>query len=276
MPEIIYRDKTELIRRALFDVQNEVGLGRDEEVYHQAFCHWLKDASIPFESKRAHHLMLGGKIAYSLFPDVVVWGCITVELKAFARRLRGEDCVQLFNYLKRRGDRLGLLANMGLDHVHVDRFVYQSVDSVVSANWTAWDGCIFGAYRDLGYALRDAILSVYDEHQTGYGSVVTNKLIAFALAMAKLGYTVNPAGLSAFRGTDLGASKLDCMLIENKILLTQTALFDKNEFNIHRGLSFMKALNIPFGLAVNFGKRKLEINALSLSSIRGTPLASAV
>ena len=274
MAEIIYRDKTELIRRGLFDVQNEVGLGRDEEVYHQAFCRWLKDASIPFESKRAHHLMLGGKIAFTLFPDVVVWDSITLELKAFPRRLRDDDFVQLFNYLKKRSDRLGLLVNMGLDHVHVERFIHQPVDSAVTANWSAWDGSISGENRDLGYALRDAIMSIYREHQTGYGSVVTDKLITFALAAARLGYKVGPVGASSFRGADLGTSNLDCMLIENKILFTHSALFDKNDFNIHRGLSFMKTLNIPFGLAVNFGKKKQEINALSLSSIRGTPLAS--
>jgi len=64
MQELIYREKTEVLRKGLFDVQNEVGLGRDEGVYHRAFCQWLEAAAIPFASKPAHHLHVGDEIAY--------------------------------------------------------------------------------------------------------------------------------------------------------------------------------------------------------------------
>ena len=33
---LIYQSQTQLLRRCFFDVQNEVGLGRQEEDYHQA------------------------------------------------------------------------------------------------------------------------------------------------------------------------------------------------------------------------------------------------
>jgi GxxExxY protein len=274
--KMIYRDKTELIRKGLFAVQNDVGLGRSEDVYHRAFCLWLDEAKIPFFSKRAHHIMLDDQIAHTLFPDIVVWDCITIELKSYPRRLRDEDRVQIFNYLKRRRDKLGLLVNMGLERVHVERIVYDEPQNSVVENWEDWSGLISGKPREIGRSIRDAVLNIYQSHGTGYGTEVTEKLIASALRNATLSYSVNPQGSSNYQGVDLGNSLLDCLVIEKEFLLVFTSLFDANVFNIHRARSFLKSLDLPYGIAVNFGKQNYEINALINipSSIRGTPLAS--
>ena len=52
------------------------------------------------------------------------------------------------------------------------------------------------------------------------------------------------------------------MVINKEILVVFTSLFDDNSFNIHRGRSFMKCLGLKWGLALNFGKKALEVNAL--------------
>ena len=70
---LIYEDKTELLRRCFFDVHNEVGLGRQEEAYHQACKLWFQEHGIPFASKPPHPLMLEDQEAYVLYPDFVVW-----------------------------------------------------------------------------------------------------------------------------------------------------------------------------------------------------------
>ena len=79
---LILAEKTEVLRCGFFDVQNRVGLGRDEEDYHQAMKVWLSDNDIPFRSKYPHPLMLYGQVAHTLIPDVVAWDEITIELKA--------------------------------------------------------------------------------------------------------------------------------------------------------------------------------------------------
>jgi len=56
---------------------------------------------------------------------------------------------------------------------------------------------------------------------------------------------------------------LDCIVIEDCILLTFTALFDNNEFNINRGKSYPKALGLGWGIAANFGKTKVEFSGIS-------------
>ena len=79
-------------------------------------------------------------MAHTLYPDFVTWDAITVELKALTRRLHDEERVQIFDYLKCRGDRLGLLVNMGLHRVHVERFVYDPPAHAIVENWDYWTG----------------------------------------------------------------------------------------------------------------------------------------
>jgi GxxExxY protein len=109
---LIYEEKTEILRRCFFDVQNEVGLGRQEEDYHSACKMWGSNHTVPLTSKQPHPLSFHGQVALTLFPDLVAWDSITIELKAVPRSLRKTEFVQLFDYLKCRNDRLGLLVNM--------------------------------------------------------------------------------------------------------------------------------------------------------------------
>ena len=259
---LIYEEHTGLLRRCFFDVQNEVGLGRDEESYHQACVLWLQAAGIPFCSKQPHRLYLGNEEAHTLFPDLVVWDAISVELKAVPRKLAKAEFVQLFDYLKCRGDQLGLLVNLGLDRVHVERVAYQPPIYALREDWRHWQGSIQAPDREVGAEVRKALANIYREHQTGYGDEVTRKLILFELTRRGLAFVITPVAPATFLGQKVGEGALDCFLEEARILLVYTALFDDNQFNISRGLSFMKSLGISWGVAVNFGREVAEITGL--------------
>jgi GxxExxY protein len=259
---MIYEDKTQILRGGLFEVQNEVGLGRSEEVYHQAFREWLISNDIPHASKPPHEIQWDGDIVHVLYPDFVAWDCITFELKSLPRHLRDEERVQIHNYLKRRGDKLGLLVNMGLNRVHVERIAHDAPAYQMAEDWNAWDSPISGEIRDTGLAIRKMIQSIFQQHQTGYGSEIVEKLVLFGLDRIGLSVVRNPSGISHYRGKPLGESNLDCLVVNGQILITLTALFDDNEFNVLRGQSFLKCLDLKWGLAINFGKKSLQINAL--------------
>jgi len=261
---MIYEKETGLIRSGLFEVQNEIGLGHHEEIYHKAMVIWLKQQNIPFTSKAPHPLLFDDHVAHMLYPDLVVWDKMTIELKSVPRHLREPEQVQIFNYLKRRNDKLGLLVNMGLDRVHVERIVYDPPVYEHIEDWQHWNNRITETDRNTGLRIREILQKVYDVHQTGYGTEVLEKLILFGLQKQGLHFISSPKGTSLFQEHVLGETPFDCILIENRLLLVFTALFDDNQFNISRGLSFMKCLNIPWGIAANFGKNEVQINALSI------------
>lgn len=260
--DLLYEDKTEVLRRCFFDVQNEVGLGRQEEGYHQACVIWLKQLGVPYRSKPAHNLLLGGEIAHTLFPDLVAWDAITVELKAVPRKLANSERVQVFDYLKCRNDRLGLLVNMGLDRVHIERIVYDPPEYQLKEDWQYWSGRIDGRNREAGAEVRAALGAVYEAHQTGYGEEVTEKLILSELRRRGMGFVAAPLSKAYFRGCEVHEAPLNCLVIEGSILLVYTALFDSNQFNVSRGLSYLKALGLHWGVAANFGREIAEFVGL--------------
>ena len=67
---LVLEDKTKMLRRCFFDVQIRVGVGRDQEEYHQAGTLYLKDNQVPFTSKQFPSLLLYGQVAHKLFPDI--------------------------------------------------------------------------------------------------------------------------------------------------------------------------------------------------------------
>jgi GxxExxY protein len=261
---VIYEKETGLLRRGLFEVQNEVGVGRREEAYHQALGIWLEGERVPYRSRAPHCLHLGGQVAYTLYPDFVVWDTITMELKALPRSLHDEERVQIFDYLKCRGDRLGLLVNMGLDRVHVERVVYDPPQYELIERWDHWNDKIRGDAREVGASVRDALLAIFHEHSTGYGTEVTGKLIESALNHRRLPFRVAPSVRAEFRSLQVDEAPIDCLVIADRILLVFTALFDSNQFNISRGLSYLRAMHLEWGIAANFGKRALQLTGLHL------------
>ena len=223
---------------------------------------WFADRGVPVVSKLPHRLLFEGQVAHSLFPDFVGWDAIAVEIKAVPRKLATSEWVQVRDYMKCRNESLGLLVNFGLDRVYVERILHTPAPTTLSENWNEWTGRIDGSDRELGVTVRGILQSIYAEHATGYGDEVVAKLVTFALASRKLSFVVNPIAMAYFQHTVVDESPLEFLLIEQRLALVQTALFDSNEFNISRGLSFMKTLGIPWGIAVNWGKTQVEFTAL--------------
>ena len=189
---LVYQDQTRLLRKCFFDVQNEIGLGRKEEAYHRACTLWLRHNRVPFRSKLPHHLLLVGSVAHTLIPDLVIADSITIELKTVPRKLASFEYVQLFDHLKCRNDRLGLLVNLGLDRVHVKRIVYDAPKYQLTENWQHWTGMIDGRPREVGMKIRSALATVFDGHATGYGQETTNKLVRYAINQHQLACRIAP------------------------------------------------------------------------------------
>ena len=98
---MIHPDLSYALQGGLFTVQNGVGLGRPEEVYHQAFTIWLKRNGFHYISKPPYPLRYDGEIVHTLFPDLIVEDNIVIELKAKARKLQAGDWVQIINIVFR-------------------------------------------------------------------------------------------------------------------------------------------------------------------------------
>jgi GxxExxY protein len=261
---MLFEEYTYQLRQGFYAAHNEVGLGRQEEAYHRACRLWFAENEVPVASKPPHALLLDGEEACVLYPDFVGWDAVSVEIKALPRKLNMSEWVQIRDYMKCRGEALGLLVNFGLDRVYVERVTHTPRKTSLVENWEYWQDSISGEDRDVGIAVRDALRSVYGQHTTGYSDKVLSKLILFALTRGGLSVTVHPIAKAFYRDVQVDESPLECLVVEERLVLVYTALFDSNDFNTSRGLSYMKTLGLPWGVAANFGKERAEFRGLRI------------
>ena len=98
---------------AAMEVQNELGMGFLELVYHDALNVELGLRGIPYETEKPIAITYKQKPLDRVYKaDLVCYGNIVVELKS-VEKLKAEHTAQLLNYLKATGMPMGILINFG-------------------------------------------------------------------------------------------------------------------------------------------------------------------
>ena len=112
-PNNTYDQELYAIIGAAMEVQNEMGEGFLELVYHDALNVELGLRGIPFETEKPITITYKGQpLDRSYKADLVCYGNIVVELKS-VEMLKAEHTAQLLNYLKATGMPMGVLINFG-------------------------------------------------------------------------------------------------------------------------------------------------------------------
>lgn len=95
------------------EVQNTLGQGFSELVYHEALCRELRMRNIPFESEKEIRVMYKGEpLERTYRADIICYDDIILELK-MTSSLLPEHTAQLLNYLRSTEKRMGILINFG-------------------------------------------------------------------------------------------------------------------------------------------------------------------
>ena len=98
---------------AAMEVQNEIGEGFLELVYHDALNIELTLRGIPYETEKPIVITYKGQLLERMYKaDLVCYDQIVVELKS-VEKLKPEHTAQLLNYLKATGLPMGILINFG-------------------------------------------------------------------------------------------------------------------------------------------------------------------
>ena len=118
----MYKEKTDRILSAFYEVYNALGYGFLERVYQNALYQELNRKCFTCEAQKQIKVYYKGKEVGEYFADILVDKCIILELKA-CDRLCKEHELQLINYLKATDIELGLLLNFG-EKPQVRRKVY--------------------------------------------------------------------------------------------------------------------------------------------------------
>jgi GxxExxY protein len=110
--DLLHKATTDKIIRAYYDVYNELGHGFLESVYEEAFAIALTEAGVAFQRQVPLPVSFRGRLVGEYRADMVVQGCVLVELKAVTQMIESHYA-QLLHYLKATSIEVGLLFNFG-------------------------------------------------------------------------------------------------------------------------------------------------------------------
>ncbi len=111
-PEI-YKDEGYRLMGAAFEVYNEKGGGMAEEIYQECLELELELKGISFKAKQELACFYKGReLKKRYVPDLFVFDCLVVELKAVSQLLPEHEA-QLLNYMRITRQPVGYLINFG-------------------------------------------------------------------------------------------------------------------------------------------------------------------
>jgi len=113
---------TERVIGCAYHVANTLGQGFLEKVYENALALEMRKAGLVVEQQRCLEVIYEGQVVGDYVADLLVEGCVLVELKA-VKKFDDVHMAQCLNYLKATGLRLCLLINFGTPRVQIKRII---------------------------------------------------------------------------------------------------------------------------------------------------------
>lgn len=268
MGKLLFEDLTYLIRKCIFAVQNEIGVGFDEETYHQGLIRRFKQEGIDCVSKERITLRHRDFPIRKFELDFLIENKVILSLKCIPCDFLQTNYVQLFAELKLWKKQLGLLVNFGLPKIKIVRLIFHEKPLVIDQHFKHVELVTTEAERKIIKLLHEAILFVGEEHGLGFGKPLMKHLIEAELKYRKIEFENGFVIPVNYLTETIRNYKMRDLLIEKRIVLAITALQNSiNHSDISRIKSYLKALNLSIGLVVNFSKSKLEIRGVSHTRI---------
>lgn len=123
------KELCDIVRETAYSIHCFHGHGHLEKVYENALSHRLKKLNL--EVLQQHSLPVydeDGTLLGDYFADLIVEGCLLIELKA-CRTLADEHTAQILGYLKSSRVSDGLLINFGSYKFQIRKYILNSTDS---------------------------------------------------------------------------------------------------------------------------------------------------
>ncbi len=108
----LHSDTTDKIIACAYEVYNQLGFGFSEKVYENAMMIKLLEKDVTAVQQAPINVYFEGKLVGEYFADILVANKVITELKSVAVLTKAHE-VQLVNYLKATGIKVGLLINFG-------------------------------------------------------------------------------------------------------------------------------------------------------------------
>ena len=198
---------------------------------------------------------------------------LIAELKVLDSGFAAEHFTQLICYLKFWKKDLGILLDFGKESLVHKRVPYAEKNgNLDEESLNEGMAALTADDRKLAGPIVAAIVRLNEQYRLGYRDTTYAGLLRAELEAEGIRFVEKPSVPLSFGGLKLGVAKLDCFLIQDRCVVKIYALYD----GIHAAQratvqAYARHLSVPFGFAVNFGRRSLEIRAVLSKSANSLP-----
>jgi GxxExxY protein len=260
---MLHKELTYELRKYMIAVHNEIGVGFDEETYHQGLMRRFMKIGMPFVSKQKRELIHRGAPIKTFELDFLADDKVIVEQKCLRCSFLRANYVQILSHLKLWQKDLGLLVNWGFPRLQFKRIPFTEKPKQIKEDYSYIKGTLTKPERHTMARLRDAILFILETHGLGYGRSVYLDLVMAELQYRQINLQKGKV-IDVFYDNELIRQfPMRFWLIDDKVLFDVTALQDRilPEHTV-RMQTFLKHLKLSTGLLVNFGKKQLELRGV--------------
>lgn len=120
MKELIHKELSYKITGLAYKVDNQIGFGQTEKIYCDALQKLLDDEKIVYEREPYAPIQIDGHLVAKRYFDFLINNKIIVEVKVENYAYK-EVCSQLFQYLKSKNYKLGLIIRFNRNGVTIKR-----------------------------------------------------------------------------------------------------------------------------------------------------------
>lgn len=119
---MLYKELTDEILHAFYQVHYKLGFGFLEKVYKNALFLELKEIGLKCETEKSINVFYKERVVGVFYADIIVEDRVILELKAVESICKDHE-YQLINYLKACDLEVGLLLNFG-KKAELKRLIY--------------------------------------------------------------------------------------------------------------------------------------------------------
>ncbi len=235
---------------------SELGPGLSEEFYHQNFVSRLLQAGIEHLSKPRRDLIYKGHVADTFEADIVIQNQLITELKALRAGFAAVHFTQLLNYSKFWCIPIGLLVDFGKASLLPQRVIYTSRTAALPS--VIWPSLVTN--KNLAQQISNLAACCLSDIGLGYHERTWIGLMSASLKAEGLSFITNPV----VEIPSHGCASLRCLVIENQCAVTITALGqDVSAADRATLQTYLRWLQLPWGIAFHFGREKTDIRIVS-------------
>ncbi|MBL7847229.1 MAG: GxxExxY protein [Cyclobacteriaceae bacterium] len=112
-------------------------------------------------------------------------------------------------------------------------------------------------HKELTYRILGCAMKVHSKLGSGFQEVIYQRALKIEFKLQEIQNEREMEMNIYYEGFEIGTRRVD-FFVEHKIMVELKAVSELNDLHLNQAINYLEAYNLPVGLLINFGNRRLE------------------